>query len=438
MQKTLFTVILTLLYSIQVGAQSLRECIELALQNSFELQIHRNDEEIAGNKVSWSNAGALPTIETTAAYRPTWRTMERSVSRATGQATTQNNAIDNALSAGVSLDWTLFDGYSIQTTYKQYQLLQQQGELNTRIAIEDLIADIASEYYYYLQQVIRKKNLMYSMSLSRERLRIADLNYETGRLSGLDRKLALADFHADSIAYIAQDEALTSSRIRLNSLMTNSRLDAPITLIDTTISLRQDLSIDDLWEKTLAANSTILKAAQNTRLAELDLKKVLSRNYPYLRLNAQYGYNHTFYDRAANSQTSNLTLNGGLTLGFNIFDGRRRRERRNAELSIQNSKLQSQQIELNLHSRLITFWEAYCNDLKLIDLQNENLTIARSNYEAAMERYKLGDLSGFDLRQVQDKLLDAEQRVLNVLYDAKISEISLLQISGHLTDYLKP
>lgn len=220
--------------------------------------------------------------------------------------------------------------------------------------------------------------------------------------------------------------------------MTNSRLDAPITLIDTTISLRQDLSIDDLWDKTLAANSTILKAAQNTRLAELDLKKVLSRNYPYLRLNAQYGYNHTFYDRAANSQTSNLTLNGGLTLGFNIFDGRRRRERRNAELSIQNSKLQSQQIELNLHSRLIMFWEAYCNDLKLIDLQNENLTIARSNYEAAMERYKLGDLSGFDLRQVQDKLLDAEQRVLNVLYDAKISEISLLQISGNLTDYLKP
>ena len=438
MQKTLFTVILTIFCYIGVEAQTLQQCIERALENNYELKIQRNDEEIARNNVSWSNAGATPSIDATASYKPSWRTMERSVSRATGEATTQTNTLDNALSAGVSLDWTIFDGFKMQTSYKQYQLLQQQGELGTRMAIEDLIADIASEYYYYLEQVMRKQNLMYSMSLSRERLRIADLNYETGRLSGLDRQLALADFHTDSIAYIAQDEALTSSCIRLNKLMASQNLNAPIVLRDTTISLLSNLSLETLWEQTLSANSSILKAAQNTQLAELDLKKVLARNYPYLKLNAQYGYNHTFYDRAANSQQSSLAFNGGLTVGFNIFDGKRRRERRNAELTIENRKLQGQQLELDLHSRLTTFWEAYRNDLKLLNLQNENLQIARKNYESAMERYKVGDLSGFDLRQVQDKLLDAEQRVLGVQYDAKICEISLLLISGQLTYYLKP
>ena len=429
--------LLLLLFAASASAQTLRQCIEQALQNNYELQIQRNDEEIARNNVSWANAGATPSVDATASYKPAWRTMERTVSRATGEATTQSGALDNALSALVSLDWTLFDGFRMQTSYKQYQILQQQGELGTRMVIEDLIADVASEYYFYLEQVIRQQHLLYSMNLSRERLRIADLKYQTGRLSGLDRQLALADFHADSIAYIAQDEALTSSRIRLNNLMANeANLSQPITISDTTISLRTDLALADLWQQTLAANASVLRTAQNQQLAELDLRKVLSRNYPYLRLNAQYGYNHTFYGRAANSQQSSLGLNAGLTVGFNLFDGNRRRERRNAELTIQNRKLQSQQLELDLHTRLITFWEAYTNDLTLLSLQRENLTIARRNYDSAMERFKVGELSGFDLRQVQKTLLDAEERVLQAQYDAKMCEISLLLISGRIAEYM--
>lgn len=429
--------LLLLLFAASASAQTLRQCIEQALQNNYELQIQRNDEEIARNNVSWANAGATPSVDATASYKPAWRTMERAVSRVTGEATTQSGALDNALSALVSLDWTLFDGFRMQTSYKQYQILQQQGELGTRMVIEDLIADVASEYYFYLEQVIRQQHLLYSMNLSRERLRIADLKYQTGRLSGLDRQLALADFHADSIAYIAQDEALTSSRIRLNNLMANeANLSQPITLSDTTISLRTDLALADLWQQTLAANASVLRAAQNQQLAELDLRKVLSRNYPYLRLNAQYGYNHTFYGRAANSQQSSLGLNAGLTVGFNLFDGNRRRERRNAELTIQNRKLQSHQLELDLHTRLTTFWEAYTNDLTLLSLQRENLTIARRNYDSAMERFKVGELSGFDLRQVQKTLLDAEERVLQAQYDAKMCEISLLLISGRIAEYM--
>lgn len=429
--------LLLLLFAASASAQTLRQCIEKALQNNYELQIQRNDEEIARNNVSWANAGATPSVDATASYKPARRTMERTVSRATGEATTQSGALDNALSALVSLDWTLFDGFRMQTSYKQYQILQQQGELGTRMVIEDLIADVASEYYFYLEQVIRQQHLLYSMNLSRERLRIADLKYQTGRLSGLDRQLALADFHADSIAYIAQDEALTSSRIRLNNLMANeANLSQPITLSDTTISLRTDLALADLWQQTLAANASVLRTAQNQQLAELDLRKVLSRNYPYLRLNAQYGYNHTFYGRAANSQQSNLGLNAGLTVGFNLFDGNRRRERRNAELTIQNRKLQSQQLELDLRTRLTTFWEAYTNDLTLLSLQRENLTIARRNYDSAMERFKVGELSGFDLRQVQKTLLDAEERVLQAQYDAKMCEISLLLISGRIAEYM--
>ena len=47
----------------------------------------------------------------------------------------------------------------------------------------------------------------------------------------------------------------------------------------------------------------------------------------------------------------------------------------------------------------------------------------------------LGNFSGLYLREVQKSLLDAEERLLPVQYQVKSAEISLLLISGQITDY---
>lgn len=415
----------------------LRDCITRGLENNYQLQIVRNQEQMAHNNASLANAGALPSLEATAGIRPTYHQSEHSTARATGIETEERHVFDYSVDAGVALNWTLFDGFRIQTSYRQLKLLEQQGETATRLAVEDLIADIASEYYSYIQQLIRRKHYRYALSLSRERLRIAELNYQTGRFSGLDYHQARVDFHTDSSAYVRQREAVHSTRIRLNKLMANHDVDQRISVPDSTIRVRDDLSLDLLWQQTLATNASLLNAAQNTMLAEQDLRKVTARNYPYLRLNTQYGYSYSHYDVSATRERDNIGFTGGLTLGISIFDGNRRRERRNAELAIANRRLQRQNLELDLHASLTTFWLAYRSNLDLLALQRQNLEIAESNLEIAMERYKLGNLSGFEMREVQKNLLDAEERVLQVEYDAKICEISLLLISGGIGYYLE-
>lgn len=164
---------------------------------------------------------------------------------------------------------------------------------------------------------------------------------------------------------------------------------------------------------------------------------MLSRNYPYLKLSAQYGYTHNNYGINSTRVRDNIGLTGALTVGFNIFDGNRRRECANARLTIENRRLQQQQLELELRARLATLWQSYRNNIDLLDLQRQNLVIAQNNLEIAMDRYKLGNLSGFDMRQVEKNLLDAEERVLQMEYEAKLCEISLLLISGQVTEYLE-
>lgn len=416
---------------------TLQDCLRRGLEQNLQLQVVRNEEQATHNNATLANAGALPTIDVTAAYRPTETLSEHSTARATGEETSTSGVFDYGLNAGATLNWTIFDGFKIQTNYRQLKLLEQRGETDTRIAAEDLIADISSEYYNYIQQIIRRAHYRYALRLSRERLRIAELNYQTGRFSGLDYHLAKVDFNADSAQYVKQQQSVRNTLIKLNQLMSNPNIVQWINVPDSSIVIREDLMLEPLWEQTLNANSSLLRASQNTMSAELDYKKVLSRNYPYLKLNGQYAYNFNHYGESSVLKRDNQAISGGLTLGINIFDGNRRRERRNAQLAIENRKLQRDQLEIDLHANLTTFWQAYNNNLQLLALQQQNLEIAESNLEIAMERYKLGEISGFDMRQVQKSLLDAEERVLQVQYDAKLCEISLMQISGNIGYYLE-
>jgi outer membrane protein TolC len=185
------------------------------------------------------------------------------------------------------------------------------------------------------------------------------------------------------------------------------------------------------------SNSELLIADRNTAISELDLKAVKARNYPYLNLSAGYGYTRNLYGNNDPQGRGTLGPNVGLKLGFSIFDGNRRREQRNARIEVENAQYSQAQLKQSLMADLATFWQAYQNNLEVIKLEQQNLVAAKENYEIAMERYLLGDLPGIEMREAQKSLLDAEERILTAEYNTKLCEISLMQISGNILEYMK-
>lgn len=438
--KRIYTIIVIACITFQAQAQrlyNLQYCLELGLQNNYSLRIAHNDEQISSNNSTWANAGLLPTLDFTAGYTGSID-KSSSTSRETGVTTKTNGGYEQSANVGLNLNWTIFDGFNMTADYQKLQELKRQGETNTRLAIEDMVANIAAEYYNFVQQKIRLKNFLYAVSLSKERMRIVEARYHIGNFSRLDYQQAKVDFNADSAQYIKQQEALHTSRINLNELMAVPDVDEFFIIRDSMIDVNADLKFEELWESTLATNASLLQAEQNVNLAMLDYKKVKSRDYPYLRFNTGYGYTYNKFDSSSPTRKSgNLGFNAGLTLGFNIFDGNRRLERKNARLEIENSQLAKQELEQSLRADLTNLWQAYQNNLNLLDLEKQNLITARENHEIAMERYMLGDLSGIEMREAQQSLLDAEERILSVQYDIKLCEISLLQLSGKIMNYLK-
>ncbi|MDR2954260.1 MAG: TolC family protein [Prevotella sp.] len=437
--KKFLPALLFLVLPVAINAQAvydLQKCIDEGLQRNYDIRITRNNQEISNNNLTLGNAGYLPTLDLNAGYSGTRNDITQNLTE--GGQDKNNGVLNQTLNAALNLNWTVFDGFNIQTNYKRLQELQKMGELDTRFTIENFVSELVAEYYNYIQQTIRLKNLKYAVKLSQERVRIVETYYQVGAGSRLDLQQAKVDFNSDSSQLVKQYEILFSSRITLNQLMAVDEIDQLIETTDSVIEFNEFLDKEDLLQKTLSSNIVFLQATKNRTLSELDMKTAQSSYYPYLRVNAGYGYTKNIYNTGTIDNQRTLGLSYGATVGLNLFSGfERKRKVKNAKIEIENKELLLEQTLLYLRADLANIWMAYRNNIELSNLEKENVGTARDNYEIALERYKLGDLAGIELREAQNSLLEAEQRLVDAEYNTKLCEISLMQISGQIMTYFK-
>ena len=108
------------------------------------------------------------------------------------------------------------------------------------------------------------------------------------------------------------------------------------------------------------------------------------------------------------------------------------RKIRNAKLEQENVEWSYRDVELQTLADLAQLYNTYENNLQIVNFENESAEVAFENLDAALEKYKLGTLSGIEFREFQRSYIDAVDRKLSAIYQAKVSELSLLLISGQV------
>jgi outer membrane protein TolC len=412
----------------------LKDCIKIGLEKNFSLLIAKNNETIAKNNYTIGNAGFLPSLDLNSRYGGTLNNTTTNFTD--GSKNVSTGVYNTTANAGLTMGLTIFNGFNVQTTYKKLNELKQIGELNTQLTIENLIADIISGYYDYILQIQLLTNLKYAVTLSKERLRIDEERYLLGSSSKLQVLQSRVYLNSDSSRLSHQHEVVRAAQIRLNEMMAVDDLGGQFVSKDTSIEIKPGLIYEKLLEETLVKNTTLLIASKNKTISGFDYKLVVSRSYPYLNLSSGYSYNLNAYSSGSTKSLGTNGMNYGLTLGLNIFDGmNQRRSIRNSSIDLNNKELNYLQIEQGVKADLLTIYSAYSSNLRLVALEEQNLQTATENLDIAMERYKLGSLSGIDLREVQKSLLDSNESLLSIQYQTKLAEISLHLISGSIMNY---
>src|SRR5574344_2552456 len=249
----ILTLTLTMAEAAKAQKLSLQSCLEQGLNNSYQIQIVNINEEKASNNNTWSNSGGMTSVNMSAGYSGSMYSRDTEA-REDGAITSQRDITDHTLNASINADLTLFNGVKVQATKSRLQELYNIGTIQTRIAIEDYVAGLTSEYYNLVKQIIHLNNLDYAVTLSRERLRIVQERFSLGNNSRLDLQQAQVYFNADSANSLKQHELISSANIRINKLMSNSDLGSRYMTADTTINLLSGLNFESLLSDMLVNN----------------------------------------------------------------------------------------------------------------------------------------------------------------------------------------
>lgn len=405
---------------------TLEECIERALEANYSIKMIRNQEKMAANDLNYSPF--LPTLGVTAGQK---QTINDSKTTTNGESRELNSSRSDALTAGVALNWRLFDGMGMFVTQEKYQEMMTIGELNTQMAIENLIVNVSASYYNVIMQHSKLDAARHSLGLSTERYKEARDKYMIGVLSGLDAQQAKLDLNADSSNYMKQKELLKSAYIALNLSM-NADLQQAMYVKDS-ITLLEPLVFNELNDKMLELNTTLMIGRRDRKVSELDMKLARAALFPTLDFAAGYNYSRTKTPEATTSLNRTNGPYWGFSVSVDVFNRLDNRKRiKNARLDMENADLSYQEAELQLKADLAQLYNTYENNLQIVSFEKESAAVAFENLDAALEKYKLGTLSGIEFREFQRSYIDAVDREVTAVFQAKVSELSLLLISGEL------
>lgn len=428
--------IISVAFSFQAKAQqrlSKAEAIRVVMENNFDIIISQNNIAIAENNTSIYNSGYLPTLTGSAAIN--YNTDNLVVEFQDGNERTLDGATSNNRNAGLNLNYVLFDGFNRKYSMERNMENLNLSQLTARATLETVLASLFSAYYSVARNELTLTSLRETLDISKDRLVRTKFGFEYGRNTRLDVSNAEVDVNTDSINYLNARQTLGDAQRNLNLILGRKQLE--LIDVDTTLTFKPSILDETAFRAAVTTQNTSLLVAQaGLNVSQLDIKVNSARYMPTLSLsggyNARLGNNNSASFTASNSSTG---LTGGLSLGWNIFDGgSTKTAAQNARI---NQATQKVLLEQTMQQVVILFenaWSDYRNKLFIVSAQENNLSSNQLNFERTEEQYKLGQVTSLDFRTSQSNLLLARINLINARYEAKIAEILIFQLAGKIQE----
>jgi outer membrane protein TolC len=128
----------------------------------------------------------------------------------------------------------------------------------------------------------------------------------------------------------------------------------------------------------------------------------------------------------------------GIGASINIFNGFNTTRRiKNAKLVATNYVLNQDELTLKLQSTAFKLVNNLNQAIELVKVEEKSVLLAQRNAEASWEKYRLGAISDIELRESQNKQLDAQTRLISAQLNAQIAEIDIRSLTGDMSSLME-
>jgi len=408
------------------------EALRIVMENNFDVRLGQESLKVAEANTSVFNSGYLPTLTGNAGLN--FNRDDIAAEFQDGRTTELNGATSNSRTAGVQLNYVLFNGFNRKYNMDRNKELLNRSQLTLRATLESTILTLFGTYYQVAQSQQNVQNLEETLRISKERLRRAQYGFEYGRESKLDVSNAQVDVNTDSINLLNARQNLANTKRDLNFILGR---EANIEFeIDTTVAFSEIVEKQGLYEAMQIENVQLLIGRSDIEINRSATKVARSNYLPTVSLNGGYNYRLGNNNRAsflATSTSAGLTY--GASLGWNIFDGGiTKTNTQIAKINENISNVTLSQLKTDLNVQFENAWGDYQNKLFVVKAQEQNLRNNQENFERSVEQYKLGRINSVTFRTAQRNLLLSEVGLTEAKFDAKRAELLLFQLAGKITE----
>ena len=417
------------------SSQSLPELINTALQNNYQINIVRNQSEIASNNNVIGNTGQLPSLSLDGAAANSYNSTQQVFSDESIRE--GSNARNSSINFALLANWTLFDGFRVYAKRDQLAYLDQFGQVNSKFYIEQTVSDIVTAYYQLIYEKELLDNLKQSLSISSFRYKIEKKKREVGSGQAIDFGQALVDYQSDSILYLAQENEIKSLMIEINRVL-NIDLENEIVVNDDSITIAPMPQRDSLLSLVEANNYQLELKRLQELISESDLRMAQADRYPKIDLFGGYRYSKSFAEVGFIQSNRNYGPTFGVTISYNLYKGGAvNREIKNTRIIAENQTLEREEVNTNLDADVLHLYTQYQSVMDRIALAASNVEAMDKVYIVAAQQLQSGAINGYDFRLTQQSLLRAEVTLLNLKFTLKAIEINLNRLSGRvLSSYM--
>lgn len=406
----------------------LEDAINAAIKNHWSVRIAENLKSLSEQQHRNSYLSVLPDVSLNAA---TSRSSNNLMQEFSSGLTVDRNGVKSSNTNGtLAADLTLFNGFRVYHAHNRFKELKKGAELNLSLMRENLVYDVSYNYYSLIRKKLELDELKKSLAYSEERVKIADMKFQSGASAKPELLQAQIDLNMRRSEVLRKEQELIELKASFNTLIgkeSTTEFDVSDTLVvNTAVDLNIMLS-------AYQNNKSIGVQKSLVTVSELRTKEIRSDYFP--RINAIANYNFILNKSEAGFQLFNRTtgINTGLGLSWDLFTGGARRINTiSSKIETANLMLEHEQISAEVKSKIYSQYRKLINATSIYAIEKENYNISSENLLIATERYKLGMTSMLELIEAQRNSDIASSRLFLSNFESKIAELDLRRNTGQL------
>ena len=334
-----------------------------------------------------------------------------------------------AVSAGVSLNWLLYDFGGREASTEA--VLQS---LNTVLAtrsdtLQGLVFEAAEAYFQVFAAKDEFDNADAAVTSALAAYEAASKRYELGLAALSDKLQAETALAQAQLSVTKATETLSLAKGKLAVLLdfppdqSLELYEEPFPVSYLTVSN----DVESLFAMALNNRSDIAAKKASIKQAEASMEVQKARNAPSLNLSAGLDGRKSLTDDGVRSHTSSV----GLTLTVPLFTGFKNTYKvSQSRYQLEQVKAELKQLENNVRHEIWTSYHAFNTAKKTYEISLTMLTSANQNAEVALGAYKAGKGSILNVLDAQSKLASARSAKTRSFYEVLIAKTNIIRKVG--------